>query len=208
MRHVTFIVTLLMFLTACGVETVNVAAPEEGAEEEKAAKAKSEKDSEESDETVTTTTTTTTTTTIGGEVGAARRIVAEYELVNQNPAITDFIGKNYCIGSHLRDCWVKSGLMTEYSDGSFFVALEFWETYEDIPYTVKDEKITEKKAVLLTDKAKILGDDAVGYRMLWAVIDPETKTVEIDYDWHGDGPNKQGDDSLDFFEFVEISEVD
>lgn len=209
MRRVLTLVSLTIFLTACGPVNVGTQPEGEVAAETKDKPKKAVKDESEEDaaDPVTVTTTTTTTTTVGSE-GAkktrGRQIVGEYELVNDNAANSEFIGSNYCLGSNLRDCWIRSGYLTAYSDGTYEVAIEFWDTYSEHPYTVEDAKIEAEKALLLTDSAKLADDDTFSYKMLWAVVDPEARTLSVVYDWGSDGPGRQGDDLIEDFEFQRI----
>jgi hypothetical protein len=206
MKNVKILVTLSIFfaLTACG--TVEVAAPED----EQKKKGDTEEESGE-EFSVETTTTTTTKVSVNGKNGSSSgepQVVARYELLNDNRANTTFVGANYCEGSELRDCWVRSGYLTEYDDGSYEASIEFWDSYDAKPYVVEevDMKDGEERAVLLTDKAKAVDDETISYKMLWAVIIPAEKGVAIVYDWAGDGPNPQGDDLLDALEFHKIED--
>ncbi len=195
----TLIFLLAILLTACGApETVNVSAPTEAEGGERAEAREKEPELEAEDEPA-------------GDAGkpkepARRTVKARYELINDNPANDLFVSQNYCAGSSLRDCWLRSGLLTAYEDGSYEVSLEFWDTYDAEPYDVQSETVDASQAFLLTDKAKLTDDRAVGYKMLWAVVVPEDRTVTIVYDWSGDGPGLQGDDRLDTLEFLPVTD--
>lgn len=201
--------TILLTLTACGTFNVGDSAIQ-GAKEEKAKDKPSEEDESQEEISVTTTTTTTISNGKVHRSDGSPEIIARYELLNDNRANTTFVGANYCEGSELHDCWIRSGYLTEYDDGSYTASIEFWDTAKPEPYTVKEEKIgaDEERAVLLTDSAKSVDDESVSYKMLWAVIVPSEKGVAVIYDWAGDGPNPQGDDMLDALQFYLIEDTD
>lgn len=205
--------TIAAALSACGTTYIgpqDMPPEETGTETSTGVDSEEEIPTEEEEAGVDVEVTTTTTTTVKVEgVGAAkkeapRREVGRYELRNENAQNTEFIGANYCLGSSLRDCWIRSGYLTKYSDGTFKVSIEFWDTYDQVPYTVHKESFKGEHAILLTDKAKTLDDTAMGYRHLWAVVVPDELALGVIYDYAGDGPNVQGDDMLDALEFHEI----
>lgn len=215
------IVILSMFLTlsACSVETMNVGdegsgggqSPEPSEQEPIDEVGKSGEEapgpSEEEatdDVTVKTTTTTTTEVKVGGEEGGEP--ARTFQLVNKNAAVDKFVSQNYCRGSNLHDCWIKSGTLTETSPGSgvFVASIEFWDTAKtDEPYAVIEQTLSVEGTMLLTQGAKLPDDNGIEYRMLWAVIDPVAMTLDVVYDWSGDGPQAQGDDLVQSFSFVE-----
>jgi len=209
MKSVYFQAILSMFLTACSVETMNVG---EGAkadvqtEEQSPAPKEEETDPEGTEDPemiVKTTTTTETVVKVGGEESAPAE--KSFRLSNKNQAIDKFVSENYCRGSNLRDCWLKSGTMKEVT-GGWLVSLEFWETSNvDEPYKVIEATINTPQAMLLTTNAKIPGDESMDYRFLWAVVDPEKKTLDVVYDFAEDGPQGQGDETLQSFVFTEAA---
>lgn len=201
---------ILLPLTGCSVETMNVG--KDGKDEQspepddKAPVDEVGKTGEEAPAPSTTTTTTTTTEVKKDEpadVGAAT-----FHLVNKNEAVDKFVSQNYCRGSNLHDCWIKSGTLTDKGDGVYVASIEFWDTANTKePYVVIEQTLSTEGTMLLSTAAKIPGDDAIEYKMLWAVIDPVAKTLDVVYDWAGDGPQAQGDDLLQSFEFVEEQAV-
>lgn len=202
MRKTLGLALLSNLLTlACSVETMNVG---EKTTKDEDTEAKGEKASEPDSAPEKTTTTTTVVTTKESKA-VKPEIVAKYQLVNDFHPNYEFIGQNYCVESHLRNCWIRSGYLTEYADGSAEVAIEFWDDSRDVPYTVKSDRIKDDHAFLLTDMAKAEGDDGFEYKMLWAVVDLEAKALNVVYDWANDGPGLQGDDLLETLEFQEMT---
>lgn len=215
MLNKVVILSMFFTLSACSVETMNVGedgsnqSPEPADKEpvdevgksgEEAPAPSEEEDAAASDVTVKTTTTTTTEVKVG-EGGKPART---FQLVNQNAAVEKFVSQNYCRGSNLHDCWIKSGTLTEKSNGVFVASIEFWDTAKtDEPYTVIEQTLSVEGTMLLTTDAKLPDDAGIEYRMLWAVIDPVAMTLDVVYDWSGDGPQAQGDDLVQSFEFVE-----
>lgn len=198
------IVAALIFLSAaCSVDEMNVdtkgKVPSEASNDESQTPDGDGAATDAGEDVVTTTTTTTTTT--AAVAGPAKVVKERYELRNANPAVTDFIGMNYCAGSALHDCWLRSGILTVYEDGETVVSLEFWDDGEEKPYHVIKKSIDSVSAIRLTDMAKMEDDEDIPYKMLWAVVDPEKKTLAVIYDWDSDGPNEQGDDLLETVEF-------
>lgn len=128
---------------------------------------------------------------------------AIFNLVNKNSSVDKFVSQNFCRGSNLHDCWIKSGKMTETENpGIYVVSIEFWNTQDtEEPYKVFEATISTEGTILLTDSAKIPDDDGLEFRFLWAVVDPVAKTLEVVYDYGSDGPQEQGDDLLQSMEF-------
>jgi len=219
------IITIFLGLISCGtIDTVNIGdgadpkASEDGDSDEKIRDDIEPAPQESPTVEVETTTTTTTKVVVGGDGSVDSTIdnsdgkptlVAKYQLVNDNPAVDEFVGQNYCVGNVMRDCWIRSGLLWEYSDGTYEVSIEFWDTERMVPYNIESKKMVdgEEKALLLTDYAKTIDDDTVMLRKLWAVVVPGEKLVGVYYDWAGDGPQEQGDDLLDAFEFELVGDA-
>jgi hypothetical protein len=211
LRIILSVLYVIVFGAACG--TIEVAEPQD--EQKDKTKEESEEEGEEFNGVEVETTTTTSTKVKVGGVGAddeesdgRPHEVRRFELRNDFAANKDFVSGNFCSGSAIRDCWLRSGLLSEFSDGTFSVSLEFWDSYDSVPYVVKEADIPAggDRAVLLTDKGKIAGDDTVQYRHIWAVVVPDVPAVGIYYDWLGDGPGQQGDDLLESLEFFEIED--
>lgn len=210
------ILSMFFTLSACSVETMNVG--KDGSEQspeptEKEPVDEVGKTGEEapapSEEEADVTVTTTTTTEVAIGKGGAKKPVRTYHLVNKNQAVDKFVSQNYCRGSNLHDCWIKSGTLTETSDGVFVASIEFWDTAnKEEPYVVVEGTMTVENTLLLSTDAKIPDDEGIEYKMLWAVVDPVAKTLDVVYDWAGDGPQDQGDDLLQSFEFIEKAAVE
>lgn len=205
-----FSIFLVFFLASCSVETMNVgegAKADVDTEEGEGAGPRDEEPSSPEPKTsepvtVTTTTTTETKVEIPGETVPADDGVLY--LVNKNAAVDKFVSENYCRGSNLHDCYIRSGKMTPVKNqkGAYVVSLEFWDTEDaDEPYKIVESTISVEGALLLTTKAKLPDDEGIDYKFLWAVVDPETKTLDVIYDWAGDGPQDQGDDLVQSFTF-------
>lgn len=204
---------LVFFLASCSVETMNVGdggakepETETPSEETKPAETeteapKDETETEDGDGDVTVTTTTTTETVV--DVKGEEKDGTLY-LVNKNAAVDKFVSENYCRGSNLHDCWIRSGKMTPAPNGedTWIVSIEFWGTDDaDEPYKVVEATLSSEGTMLLTTMAKLPTDDGLEYKMLWAVVDPVAKTLDVVYDWAGDGPQDQGDDLVQSFTF-------
>lgn len=133
-------------------------------------------------------------------------VVEELKLAHDHPGVTEFVSSNYCLGSYLHDCWIRSGFATVYDDGTWDISIEFHQTGDNLPYTI-DKQVVEQDvgthAFLLSDEAKIGDDDTYGFKMLWAVVDVVSGKVSIVYDWQGDGPRNQGDDLVEELTWVE-----
>jgi hypothetical protein len=201
----------VFLLASCSVETMNVGEGakadvdqgEEAKPEEKPAETPpaDEPADDATDPEVVVTTTTTTTVDVKDEKPA---VDGTLYLVNKNAAVDKFVSENYCRGSNLHDCWIRSGKMTPAPNGenTWVVSIEFWDTEsKDEPYKVVESTISVEGAMLLTDKAKLPTDEGIDYKMLWAVVDPVAKTLNVIYDWAGDGPQDQGDDLVQSFTF-------
>ncbi len=201
---------LLTLVCGCSVETMNVGEGQGGASDvedegnagqEQGPAPKEEGKEEEEFHGETTVTTKTTTETVVKTEAADEGLV--FRLTNKNEAVDKFVSQNYCRGSSLNDCWLKSGMMKEVA-GGWLVSLEFWHTSnKSEPYKVIEQTINGKGSVLLTTAAKMPDDDAVEYRFLWAAVDTDARTVDIVYDYASDGPQEQGDDTLESFTFEE-----
>jgi len=185
---------LSMLLTSCGLEEVNVNGPEEVNVDEDGNITTSDK-TKESEETTTTTTTTTT------KKRSRERESIRYYVANENTSNTEFVSTNLCSGHSLGGCWIRSAYMEQISETEYKVSIEFWDSWEEKPYTIEKDIIDGRKSFLVTDAAYLDGDTGFD-KMVWAVVDPEEKTMKLIYDWNKDGPQEQGDDLIETLFFI------
>lgn len=124
-----------------------------------------------------------------------------YELEHESGLTDDFISPDYCSGVSYRECRIKSVLLKEYESG-FKISIEWQDTFTDDEYFITKGKVEEEAAFRLSDDVKLSTDDSASSRSLWVIVALEDMTMEVLYDKVGSGPNSQGVDSLDKFDFI------
>lgn len=128
-----------------------------------------------------------------------------FHLENINPTMDTFVSDNYCKGSHIHNCWLKSGVARRFEDGSFYISLEFWDDSKEMPYTVTAEVIDDDYSFMLTTDGKILADqDSINFRPVWGVmsLSDMTLTTYYDYEINGVGLSGQGDEELETLRWI------
>lgn len=149
----------------------------------------------------TTTTTTTVTTTKEDAVEDPRRVLNLYTLEHESGLTDEFVSPDYCSGISYRECRIRSVLLKEYVDG-FKISIEWQDTFTAAEYFITKGDVDGDAAFRLADDVKLNDDDSATPRSLWVIVHLEDLTLEVIYDKVGAGPNEQGVDSLDKFDFI------